>query len=232
MKGFGKYFITFFVTAGIFAIAWFSSAYFNDRKIDAIQDAQDKVTVDFMTSENQFKQLNQTTCQDIDNNYLSQEIADLSDKISYAEENLNDPTQIQLLKQQYSILEVKDFLLTQRISVQCKQPVTTVLYFYKNADTCADCTRQGYVLDALRQAYPQVRVYSFDTDLDSATIRALLTMYKIPTNLPALVVNGTTLSGFISLNDVETILPSYITNPVPTTSTPQVSKPTISTKTQ
>jgi hypothetical protein len=228
MKGFGKYGIALLITIGIFAIAWYSSIYFNDRKIDAIQNAQDKVTVDFMTSESQSASLNKTTCQSIDNNYLSQEIGNLSDEISYAEQNLNDPTQIELLKQQYSILEVKDFLLTQRISLQCKQPVTTILYFYKNADTCADCTRQGYVLDALRQTYPQVRVYSFDTGLDSATIRALLTIYTIPTNLPALVINGTTIDGFTSVDDIEKILPAYITNPVPATSSPQVSTPEVS----
>jgi glutaredoxin-related protein len=228
MKGFRKYFVVLFITVAIFATAWYLSIYFNNRKINAIQAAQDKVTVDIMSSESQFNLLEKVSCQDINNNSLSQEISDLADQISYAEQTLNDPTQISLLKQQYSILEVKDFLLTQRISEQCQQPITTILYFYKNADTCADCTRQGYVLDALRQEYPQVRVYSFDTGLDSATIRALLTIYKIPANFPALVVNGKTQGGFIAIDDLEKSLPSYITNPTPVTASAQVSSPTIS----
>lgn len=215
MKGFKKYLIALIVTVAIFAIAWFASEYFNNQKIEAIKDAQQQVTVDIMSSETQFDLLDELSCQDVDNNYLSQEISDLADQLTYAEQNLNDQSQISILKQQYSILEVKDFLLTQRISTRCKQPVTTILYFYKSDNSCADCQKQGYVLDALRQEYPSVRVYSFDAGLDSSTVRALLTVYKIPATLPALVIDDTTKSGFMSIDDIEKLMPADIVNPPP-----------------
>lgn len=214
MKKFKKYFIVLLITAAIFAIAWFASDYFNDQKIAQIQRAQDQATVDVMSSETQFDLLEAQSCQDIGNNYLSQEISDLADKISYAEQNINDQTQISLLKQQYTVLEVKDFLLNKQISARCKTPTATILYFYKTDNSCSDCTRQGYVLDALRQSYPQIRIYSFDAGLDSSTIRALLTIYKIPTDtLPALVVNGKTESGFMSMSDITKVLPASIIKP-------------------
>jgi len=222
MQGFKRYFIALIVTIAIFAVAWYASIYFNNKKIEAIKDAQEQVTVDIMSSETQFDLLDELSCSDVDNNVLSQEISDLADKISYAEQNLNDQTQITLLKQQYSILEVKDFLLTKRISERCKQDTTTILYFYQNQNSCTDCEKQGYVLDALRQEYPSVRVYSFDAGLDSSTIRALLTIYKIPSTLPALVINGTTQSGFMSIDAIQKFLPADVVNP-PQTSTPQVS---------
>jgi len=215
MKGFRKYFVVLIITVAIFVIAWYASIYFNNRKLANIKSTQDQVTVDVMSSETQFDLYEELSCKDIGNNYLSQEISDLADKLTYAEQNLNNPTQVELLKEQYSILEVKDFLLTQEISQRCKQPITTVLYFYKNEDSCADCTKQGYVLDALRQAYPQIRVYSFDAGLDNSTIRALLTIYNIPATLPSVVLNGKTISGFTSLDDLEAALPTYITAPTP-----------------
>src|ERR1700733_4998732 len=100
MKRFKKYFIALVVTVAIFAIAWFASIYLNNRKITEIKDAQQQVTVDIMSSETQFDLLDELSCQDMNNNLLSQEISDLADKISYAEQNLNDQTQIALLKQQ------------------------------------------------------------------------------------------------------------------------------------
>jgi hypothetical protein len=219
MKRFQKYFIVLLITAGIFAAAWFASEYFNNQKIADIQRAQDQATVDVMSSETQFDLLSEQSCQDIGNNLLSQEISDLADKISYAEQNINDQSQISLLKQQYSVLEVKDFLLTKQISARCKTPVATILYFYKIDNSCSDCTKQGYVLDALRQNYPQIRVYSFDAGLDSSTIRALLSIYKIQTTtLPALVINGKTESGFMSMDDIDKLLPAAILKQAQTTS--------------
>ncbi|MDB5188882.1 MAG: hypothetical protein JWM92_480 [Candidatus Nomurabacteria bacterium] len=230
MKGFKKYFIVLLITIALFAVAWYISTYLNNKKITDIRNAQNKVNVDIMSSETQFYLLQSLSCQDIGNTTLASEISDLADKISYAEQNLNDPNQIQLLKQQYSVLEVKDFLLTKQISIRCKQPITTILYFYKNSNSCADCTRQGYVLDALRQAYPQVRIYSFDTGLDSSTIRALQTIYKIPASLPSLVINGKTQSGFMSLDDLEKLLPSSVTNPLKATPPPTIKSPLINTQ--
>lgn len=214
MKGFKKYFIVLLITVGIFGIAWYASTYFNNRKIAEIQQAQDQATVDVLSSETQFDLLEEQSCQDLGNNYLSQEISDLADKIAYAEQNFSDKSQLTLLKQQYSVLEVKDFLLTKRISERCKSNTVTVLYFYKDANSCSDCVKQAYVLDALRQDYPQIRVYSFDAGLDSSTIRALLTIYKISDSaLPSVVVNGTTNNGFQSLDAITALLPKSLTNP-------------------
>jgi hypothetical protein len=209
------------ITAGIFAAAWYASDYFNDRKIADLQQAQQQATVDFMSSEAQFDLYEDQTCDDVSNTSLAQELSSLADKISYAEQNLSSSSQLTLLKQQYSVLEVKDFLLTKEINERCNSNVATILYFYENANNCSNCTKQGYVLDAIRQNYPNnVRVYSFDVGLDSSTIRALLTIYKVSdTALPAVVVNGTTYTGFQSIEQMTAELPTSVTNPPATTAT-------------
>jgi hypothetical protein len=214
MNGFRKYFIVLLITAGIFAIAYFASTYFNNQKIIELQQAQEQATVDVLSSQTQFDLLESQSCQDVSSNYLSQELSDLADKITYAEQNLNDQTQLTLLKQQYSILEVKDFLLTKQVSERCKTPVATILYFYKADTSCTDCTKQGYVLDALRQTY--------------STVRALLTIYKIPTTLPAIVIDDTTEDGFMSIDAIEKELPTAITNPPATPTDSTAANPSIS----
>lgn len=214
MKGFQKYFFVFLVTCGIFATGWYLSSYVNNKKINEIKDIQNKIAIDILSSETQFSLLEELSCQDLNNSILSQEIATIADKINYSEQNVNAKDEVELLKKQYTILQVKDFLLSKRISDRCKQKIHTVFYFYSNKDTCVDCEKQSYVLDALRQKYPSIRVYSFDYNLDLSTIKALKSIYKIQSDLPGLVIDGKTMSGFKTVEDIETILPKDVTAPV------------------
>lgn len=211
MHGFQKYFFVFLITCGIFASGWYVSAYINTKKIDQIKDIQNKIAIDILSSETQFALLEELSCQDVDNSVLSQEIADLAGKISFSEQNVGDIEEVRLLKKQYTLLQVKDFLLSKRIRERCGERTTSIFYFYGNKDTCADCVKQSFVLDAIREKYPDVRVYSFDYNLDLSTIKALTSIYKIKGSLPELVVNGKTVSGFKTVEELERLLPKDIT---------------------
>lgn len=213
MKNPQKYFFVFLITCGIFATGWYLSNFVNNKKINEIKDIQNKIAIDILSSETQFSLLEELSCQDVDRTILSKEIATLADKISYSEQNVGDKEEVQLLKKQYSILQVKDFLLSKRIAERCKQKISTIFYFYGNKDACIDCVKQSYVLDALREKYPSVRVYSFDYNLDLSTIKALISIYKIQNSLPGLVINGKTVTGFKTVEDMETLLPKELTNP-------------------
>ncbi len=64
------------------------------------------------------------------------------------------------------------------------------------------------MLTALREKYPNLRVYSFDYSLDLSAVTALKSIYKISdTKLPALVMNGELLTGFKSVEDIEKLFP-------------------------
>ena len=206
MKNFTKYTITFLITCGIFGAAWYLSSYLNNKKINEIKTIQNQVALDIMSSETQYSLLEELSCTDLNNSLLTQEIGDLADKITYAENNVNAQSELKLLKEQYTILEVKDFLLSKQIGDRCHKKPTTILYFYGKADSCQDCVKEGYVLDALREQYPDLRVYSFDYNLDSATIKALNSIYKTTDVLPALVVNSKTISGFQSVDQLTALL--------------------------
>jgi hypothetical protein len=212
MKGFQKYFFVFLITCSIFATGWYLSGYVNNKKINEIKDIQNKIAIDILSSETQFSLLEELSCQDVDRSVLSQEIATIADKISYSEQNVGAKDEVELLKKQYTILQVKDFLLSKRITDRCKQKIATVFYFYGNKDACVDCVKQSYVLDALREKYPTLRVYSFDYNLDLSTIKALRSIYKVQNSLPGLVINGKTLSGFKTVEEIEEILPKELTS--------------------
>lgn len=202
-----KYLIVFFITATLFGSAIWLSDFLNNRKIDQLRSVQDKIAVDLMSSEAQFSLLQELSCKDISNTALSSELNSLAEKISYSENNIgNTNTDVISLKRYYSILEIKDYLLMKKITASCGQKSVFVLYFYNN-DNCTECTKQGYVLTTLRETYPNLRVYSFDYNLDLSAIKAMISIYKVPNNLPALVINGKVYGGFQSIENIEKNFP-------------------------
>lgn len=211
-----KYIVAFFLTVGIFVGALFLSSYISQRKLENIRTLQDKVATDILSSETQLNLVKELSCEDVGNTYLSKEITNLAERISYTEESGAQAADILELKKQYSLLEVKDFVLSKQIAERCNNLPVTILYFYTDKAICPDCVKQGYVLDAIRNTYKGVRIYSFDSDLDLTTIKTLKTVYGITDQLPALVIDGITVQGFKSVADIAAVLPSSITNPVET----------------
>jgi hypothetical protein len=108
------------------------------------------------------------------------------------------------LKKYYSLLEIKDYLLTKKIYARCGTKSAFILYFYTTAENCSECQRQGLALSVLREKYPELRVYSFDYSIDLSAVKAMLQIYKIEdTKLPALVVDDNVLTGFQSIESLE-----------------------------
>jgi hypothetical protein len=202
-----KYIIVLFITSTIFIIGLWLSSYFNNKKIDQLKTIENKISIDLMSSETQFSLLQELSCKDVSTTVLSSELNSLAEKITYSENNMgSDDDNVISLKKYYSLLEIKDYLLMKKITERCGQESIFILYFYKN-DKCDDCTKQGYVLTSLKENYPNLRVYSFDYNLDLSAIKAMISIYKVPDNLPAIVINGKVYSGFKTIEEIEKTFP-------------------------
>lgn len=202
-----KYTIVLFITLAIFISGLWFSNHLNNKKIEQLKSIESTISLDLLSSEVQFSLLEEQSCKDISSTVLSKELNSLADKISYSESNIGvDNTEVISLKKYYSLLEIKDYLLMKKITERCGEKSIFILYFYKN-DNCEECTRQGYVLTSLREKYPNLRVYSFDYKLDNPAIKAMISIYKVPDNLPAIVINGKVYSGFKTVEEIEKTFP-------------------------
>ena len=164
-----------------------------------------------MSSETEFSLLSELSCKDVGDTTLSQELNIMADQISYSESNIGASSDLTKLKEYYTLLEIKDFLLQQKITEQCGKKVTSILYVYTTAANCSECTNQGYVLTSLRDKYPDLRIYSFDYNLDLSALHALLSIYNVKdTTLPTIIVGGQSYTGFHSLSDIEALIPDVV----------------------
>jgi len=203
-----KYIIVLFITSTIFISGLWLSNYLNNQKIDQLKSIESNISLDLMSSEIQFSLIQEQSCKDVSSGtVLSSELNSLADKISFSENNIGiTNVDVISLKKSYSLLEIKDYLLMKKISERCGEDSIFILYFYKN-ENCNDCTKQGYVLTSLREKYPELRVYSFDYNLDLSAIKTMISIYKVPDDLPAIVINGKVYSGLQTVEDIEKTFP-------------------------
>ncbi len=204
-----KYIIVFFITTALFAVAGSLSNFFTDKKIAEMRSIQNKLATDVLSSETQFSLLSELSCEQEDATDLSNELSDLAEKINFSETNIKNNDEVTELKRYYSILQIKDYLLAKKINQKCKSDLVPLLYFYTTANNCTECTKQAFVLTELRSKYPNLRVYSFDYNLDLSALKALIKIYKIDDKkLPAIVLNEKTHTGFKTVEEIEVLAPA------------------------
>lgn len=204
-----KYLIAFIITAVIFGTAILVSNGISQKKLEDVRDIENRVALDILSSETQFALLEETSCEDIGAGFLSKELSSLGEKLVYAEKQTEfNALDLEYLKRSYFLLEIKDYLLMKKLTEKCDIKPTFVLYFYSTDKSCEDCERMGYVLTALGNKYPDLRVYSFDYDFDVGAIATLVSIYKVKPTLPALVIDGKNYYGFSPIEELEESVPS------------------------
>lgn len=210
-----KYILAFLITATIFGIAFFIAGRIDQGRISDVRAMQDAIAIDLLSTETQFELLGNLDCELLGADpVLSEELGLLADRLSYTENNLGvTNAQVVQLKKQYSLLQIKDYLLLQEISRKCGTKPVFVLYFYSNQGDCEDCARAGEVLTYLRQEYPGLRVYSFDYHLDLGALQTLITLRKVKdSSLPAFIINNRApVYGFKDLSEMQEIIPELAT---------------------
>ena len=199
-----KYVVTFLITAGIFVTFFYISKIITEKRVAEIKSVQDSISIDLLSSETEFSLMDQSDCSQDDNSILAPQLGQMGDHLSAMEDDLGpNNTDVINLKEYYSLLEIKDYILMKELAEKCDFKPVTVVYFY-NTD-CPDCTKQGYVLTALREQFPQMRVYSFDADLNLSAIGTLEEITHVPKTFPSLVIDGKVYTGFQSMDDIESI---------------------------
>lgn len=204
-----KYIIVFIITALIFGGALYISNHFSARRTAEVKAMEDKISMDILSSETQFALLKDSSCKAIDHSTaFSEELNSLVEKLSYMEQNLgNENPEVISLKKYYSLLQIKDYLLVGKVNEKCGIKPITIIYFYSNKGDCADCKKEGYVLTSLREQFPELRIYSFDYNLDLSAVKTMRSLYGVRNTLPALVIWDENYYGFKSPEDIEKIIP-------------------------
>lgn len=202
--------IALFITIALAGTVAYAINYLNNARITELSTIEDQLSIDILSLDTQFSLLEAAPCDSFaSSTTLIGELANMGTRLSYAESQLGSGNaQVTRLKEQYSLLEIRDYLITKELAAVCggAKPAT-VLYFYSNAGDCTDCNKAGYALSYLRDTYPMLRVYSFDYNLDLGALKTFIAITKVKRDLPAFVINDKQYYGFTSLADLEKQFP-------------------------
>jgi len=201
--------LALFITIALAGTVAYAINYLNNARVAELSAIEEQLSIDSLSLETQFSLLEAAPCDSNASSVtLTTELADFGSRLSYAENQLgSDNPQVIRLKERYSLLEIRDYLITRRLAAACGTKPVTVLYFYSNAGDCSDCDKAGYALSYLRDTYPSLRVYSFDYNLDLGALKTFIAVTKVQDTLPAFVINGKHSYGFTSLEDFEKQFP-------------------------
>lgn len=197
------------ITIALVSTVAYAVNYLNNVRIAELGAIEDQLAIDTLSLDTQFSLLETAPCDSIaSSTTLIGSLADLGSRLSYTENQLGtDNPQVIRLKQQYSLLEIRDYLITRQLASVCKTKPVTVLYFYSNAGDCSECNKAGYALSYLHDTYPSLRVYSFDYNLDLGALKTFILLHKVKPSLPAFIINGKQYYGFTSLDELEKQFP-------------------------
>lgn len=201
------------ITIAIIGTIVYAINRLDHERIAELDALQSQLATDTLSIETQFALLENAPCEDLaSGTELTQEVSTLGDRLGQAESRLgSDNAEVIRLKKQYTLLQIRDYLLNKRLAKSCGIQPVTALYFYSNIPgSCADCDRASYALSYLRQQYPALRVYSFDYNLDLGALRTLVTVEKVDEKFPAFVIEGTRSYGFTDLEEFETLFPKAL----------------------
>jgi hypothetical protein len=203
--------ISLIITVLLIGTVVYTINYLNNERVAQLSELQDQLATDTLSVETQFALLEEAPCEDLtEGNTLSQEVSNLGDRLALAESQLGSTNvQVIQLKKQYTLLQIRDYLLTKRLSQTCDVDPTVVLYFYSNEPgSCADCNRASYALSYLHNENPKLRVYSFDYNLQLGALDTLKSVEKVQPKFPAFVIDGKRSYGFTTLDEFETLFPA------------------------
>ncbi|HVU80179.1 MAG TPA: hypothetical protein VHD37_02325 [Candidatus Paceibacterota bacterium] len=210
-----RYVVAFIITAAMFGTAFYIASRIDSSRVAEIRATGEAISIDLLSSEVQFELLGNVDCETLSAHpVLTDELNTLAERLSFTENRLgSDNTEVVQLKKQYSLLEIKDYLLMQQIADKCKTKPVSILYFYSNTGGCPDCSRMGDVLTYLRQTYPELRVYSFDYNLDLSALQTLIALRKVKEPLPALIINNGSgaVYGFRNVEEMQALVPELKT---------------------
>lgn len=124
-------------------------------------------------------------------NKISNELNLQREVIGNLERNLGKLDERTLLqKKVYTLAELEHLNMVLKRSSWCSTNSDVALFFYSNSDEkIDDSERVGGMMEVFNENRPFVYVYSFDSDLDSNSIKLLLKKYNI-TYSPSVVINN------------------------------------------
>jgi len=207
---FKRYIIVFVITGVIFAFTFWLSNQLSEGKIREVRDLEDQIALNILSTETRYSLLENSSCEHVSANNtndigLNSELNDMVHRVKFMASQLGaEDEKVISLKKYYTLLQIKDYLLTKELYNRCGTHIVSILYLYQEG--CAECVKQSIILDDLVNRYPEIRVYWIDKDLQTPALDTLLSILNVKST-PSIVIKNKVYDSLQTTVDIESYIP-------------------------
>ena len=201
-----KYIAAAVITLCIFLLGLFLGFVIEEKRVNYIQEQgkEQKLTfeslqlqymfVDQLSQENNCEAISKTfdiSVKDLEGARIRLEKFDENAKISKDE--------FDMLKKDYTIAQLRYWLLAKKAKALCNLDLTTIIYFYSTDKVCPDCEDQAFILTYLKQLFGQkLLIFSLDANFEKESMIDLLKSTYSINKYPSLVFDEKKFEGLTS----------------------------------
>ncbi len=110
-------------------------------------------------------------------------------------------------KKFYTLVELEHFEFIQQLNLECNFSIPIILFFYSNEkDDIKESENVGDLLTAVYNQYPEVKIYSFDINLDSKLIDLLKEKYFVKVSPTIIIYQGGEAYTIINPKNIDSII--------------------------
>ena len=217
-----KYVIAALITGGIFVLGLLLGLVIEGKRVSYIDDVSREQNLDFSSLQLQYVYIDQLSqeknCEAVSKTF-EKNIENL-ETTRLRLENFDESAKINkqdfdLLKREYTLAQIRYWLLAKKTKELCGDDIVTILYFFSDEEECSQCDNQAFVLTYLKKRFKEkLLIFSFDSKFtDEPLISILKTTYDIST-FPTIIIEGNKYEGITKTEEVLEEICSYYSSEI------------------
>jgi hypothetical protein len=213
-----RYFLAFLITLIVFTLGLLLGLVVENKRIDLVEARDHQQKLDFGSLQLQYQIIDlldeEKNCDALEKTF-EESVENLENTRrrleTYLEDSSLNKKEFSILKREYTLAQIRFWLLTKKTKDICSLEQSVIFYFYADDSQCPRCGDQAFVLTHLKNKFGIALLnFAFDAQFDDEPlINILKEIYDIK-QYPSLVINGRTFEGFTSKETIlKEICPTY-----------------------
>ncbi|MBD3319299.1 hypothetical protein GF342_05315 [Candidatus Woesearchaeota archaeon] len=209
-----RYVMAGIITVIIFLLGFSIGLVVESKRIDFVQDELREQKIEYSSSQLQYNFLNtletKDTCPALFESYYNSllQLDKTRERLEmYIQDNTISDGSFSLLKREYTLEQIRYWMLSRQAKEVCDEHFVTLLYFYSDEDSCPQCNDQQTVLLYYKKLLgDKLLIFSFDSQFkEEPMIDVLRSRYSVST-YPTIVIEDETISNYSDMEQLKTLL--------------------------
>jgi hypothetical protein len=207
-----RYILAGVITIGIFLLGLMMGFVIEGKRVTFVENLFDDQRAEFESSQLQYAYIqsleSKGECPGIYSIFFEnlKELDKASKRLeTYVQESKINDEGFNSLKREYTIEQLRYWLLSKQTRDTCDDDLVRVLYFFSNGEDCDNCEQQGFVLDYLKKVYGQkLLIFSLDADFEQEPMIPILKRQYEISEFPTLIIEDEKIEGFTDVDELQT----------------------------